>query len=400
MRGPRLITNIGKQMDRLFFTALFDVVKPRSAKDGSVAEAQRLERIPDRKGLLAEALLFSDQVVIDLQGPNVQLSLLYHLFGYEALCDLLEQEVIHFSFCPGYVSYFSRLDEDRESVTGRPVLQRITVKDPSWSDPFESAAYALREQTDLSEEERHFLAQLATRNTRTLPADRVFGEAIRLAKVDRLSPLGQELGLPPNMDPHGLIFGEKERRTYLDLAHHNLAYLGMVLSDCSDIVAEQLAYRVMENRVTVNSKIKDCIQVTNQILQFENTANVRDMVAKGTLPLDAVLEIRKSRHLREFRDWLKNIRSQSSDIEVLKAYNSAVNEKLSGELPYKLLKIGVFTCLGALVGSPAGPLGAGLGALASNLLLNFTDTFFIDKLVDGWNPKIFIEKDIKSRVID
>jgi len=228
MRRSTTNTTGYTQMDRLFFTALSDVVKPRSAVDGSPREAQRIAKIPDRKGLLAEALLFSDHVVIDVQGPNVQLSLLYHILGYKSLCRLLESGVINFSFCPGYVSYFSRHIQDVSQPMAKPGLMRTTVKDVSWSDPFESALAALRDQTDLPRDERRFVSRLATRNTKDLPAQEISDEAIRLADADRTSPLGLGLGFRPDDDLFSPEFAQQKVHRYLELANHNLSYLCMV----------------------------------------------------------------------------------------------------------------------------------------------------------------------------
>lgn len=386
-----------KQIDRLLFTSFSDVIRPRSAKDGSEEERQRLSRVPDRKGLLAEALLLSDQIVFDVSGPNLELPLLLALFGYKTLCSLLEEDVFTFSFCPGTLAYISQDNRRALQLSAEPGLQRISGIGLAWSDPFESAVLALKEQTTLPRDERRFLARLATRNTKVLPAEKIFAEAIRLANADKGSPLGLEMGFTADDDPTKVDFDEAKKRKYLDLASHNLSYLSMCLTDCTDLVAEHLAYRVLQNRLIVDPKFSDKTRITGHLFEFEDVPNIRSLVASGALSMDLILEIRKSNHLKKFREWLSKIPSDSLQLDVVKAYNSAIQQKLSSKPLYKILKVAVFTGIGATLGSVGGPLDVGISAIAADLLLNFTDTFFINKIVDGWNPKVFIDKDIKSR---
>jgi hypothetical protein len=382
---------------RLYFTAFSDVVQPRSETIGSPQQVPRLAKLPDRKGVFAEALLFSDQVVFDIGGPNLVLPVLLRFFQYKTLLQLIEEDIIHFSFCPGSVAYFSNANMKAFNVSGNPGLHRFIAAGLEFSDPFESAECALREQTKLNREQRRQLAMAVSRNTVVLPAERIFAEAFRLADADKSSQLGIQLGFTSEDDPIVADFPQTKVHQYLDLAHHNISYLSMALSKCEDIVAEQLAYKVLENRVVVKPQFQDIVRVTHAILDFENLPDIRQMVAQSQLSLSSVLKIRKSKHLIEFRDWLRSTPSVS-DTEAIKAYVATVEERISNKPLYKLLKIGIFTGAGGIIGSIGGPVGAGLGAIATNALLGFTDTFFIDKLVDGWNPKIFIEKEIKSRL--
>ncbi len=384
--------------ERLYFTAFSDVVKPRSEVAGSLEEAARLRRLPDRKGVFAEALLFSDEVVLDVGGPNLPLLLLLKLFGYKTLRQLIEEDVIRFSFCPGSFAYLSKENMQAFGMVGNPGLHRLIAAGLAWSDPYESAEFALREGTHLNREERRRLSMSASRNTIVLPAERMFAEAIRLANADKASTLGMELGFIAEDDPAHIDFPKQKKLQYLDLAHHNLSYLSMALGKCDDIVAEPLAYRVLENRVIVQPQFTDKLKVSHDILELENLPDIRQLVSQGHLSLTSILKIRKSKHLREFRSWIKSTPSKADTMEIIKAYRSAVDDKLSNKVSFKILKIGFFTVAGAAIGAVAGPVGAGVGAIATDVLLRFTDTFFVDNLVDGWNPKVFIDKEIKSRL--
>jgi hypothetical protein len=389
-----------KELERLYFTVLLDVAKPRSPESPE-ASASRLSRLRILTGQLAEALLFSDQLVLNVNGINLELPLLIELFGFKTVCKLLEKDIIHFTFCPGVVSYLAAEKVHALGLSTPPGMHRFLGVGVAWSDPFESAELALREQTSLKRDDRRLLSRLVSRNSKVLPGDKIFQEGVRLANADIRSELGKQLGFAHEDIPErGDFVGDKENN-FRDLTHFNMLYLSMVMSKCTDTVSKELGYRVLQNRVVVEPQFKDQIRVFDNILQFEDVPDVQELVSSGRLSLRNVLEIRDSNHLQEFRQWLKSLPNEEREIEVLKAYRRAVEDKMSTKTIYKLLKLGVFTATGTAIGSLIGPAGTVLGGIAgvaTDLALSFTDTFFVDQLIDGWNPKIFIEKEIKSRL--
>jgi hypothetical protein len=245
------------------------------------------------------------------------------------------------------------------------------------------------------------LSRIVARNTKVLPADKIFQEGVRLANADIKSDLGKQLGFTPDDVPERGDFPIEKENNFRDLTHFNIVYLCMIMSKCTDTVSKELAYRVLQNRVVVEPKFKDRIKILHRILEFEDVPDVKDLVSSGKLTLKAIIDIRDSKNLIEFRRWLKQLSPESKEIEVLKAYRRAVEDKVSSNKIYKVLKLGVFTGTGTAIGSLIGPAGTVIGGIAgaaTDFAIGFTDTFFIDGLVDGWNPKIFIEKEIKSRI--
>lgn len=374
---------------------------PNLEQETPQAEAARVSRIAEKKGLLAEGLLLSDQLMLDVTGPNLQLPVLLEFFGFKGLCKILEEDIVHFAYCPGVISYLTAEKVRGLGLTSPPGMHRFVGTDVAWSDPFESSELALREQTNLRRVDRRLLSRLVARNTKVLPGDKIFQEGVRLANADIKSPLGKELGFTPEDVPERGDFQTDKETHFRELAHYNMLYLCMVISKCSDTVAKELAYRVLQNRVVVEPRFKDRVEILQTILEFEDIPDVKDLIASGRLSLKAILEIRKSKHLREFRQWLGKLPSESKDLQVLKAYRRAVEDKVSSKTGYKILKLGMFTGAGMGIGTMLGPAGTVAGAIAgaaADLALGYTDAFFVDQFVDGWNPKIFIEKEIKSRV--
>jgi hypothetical protein len=257
--------NQKNEVERLLFTALSDVVRPRG-QETSEGKASRLSRLRERMGLLAEVLLFSDQLVLDVNGPNLQLPILIEAFGFKTLCKLIEEDIIHFVFTPGTVSYLNLEKVRSLGLSSPPGMHRLVGVDIAWSDPFESAELALREQTKLKRDDRRMLSRIVARNTKVLPADKIFQEGVRLANADIKSDLGKQLGFTPDDVPERGDFPIEKENNFRDLTHFNIVYLCMIMSKCTDTVSKELAYRVLQNRVVVEPKFKYRIKILNIIL--------------------------------------------------------------------------------------------------------------------------------------
>jgi hypothetical protein len=73
-------------------------------------------------------------------------------------------------------------------------------------------------------------------------------------------------------------------------------------------------------------------------------------------------------------------------------YQETVKETWADKLPGKPIKWAMFTGVGILVDALTSSMGLGsLGGIA----FSAADTFILDKIIKGWKPHQFIEKDLK-----
>ena len=92
----------------------------------------------------------------------------------------------------------------------------------------------------------------------------------------------------------------------------------------------------------------------------------------------------------KFRHWLHQ---QPPDSDLLRAYyQETVKESWVEKLPAKSTRWSVFTGIG--LGLDA--LGAGGLGTAAATALSAVDAFVLDKLIKGWKPHQFVEKDLKA----
>ena len=94
----------------------------------------------------------------------------------------------------------------------------------------------------------------------------------------------------------------------------------------------------------------------------------------------------------KFRKWLLNV---PEDFNLIGEYHKAITkETIADKLPTKTARFGIFTGVGiALDLIATGGVGTVLGAGISAF-----DSFYLDKLISGWKPNHFIDKDLKGKL--
>lgn len=123
-------------------------------------------------------------------------------------------------------------------------------------------------------------------------------------------------------------------------------------------------------------------------LTLSNCHAIREAVNSGAVPFSSVVRLLDSAD--KFRHWLHQ---QPLDANIVRAYyQETVKESWVEKLPGKSTRWSIFTGIGlGLDALGAGGLGTAAGVAASAV-----DSFVLDKLIKGWKPHQFVEKDLKS----
>jgi hypothetical protein len=123
-------------------------------------------------------------------------------------------------------------------------------------------------------------------------------------------------------------------------------------------------------------------------LTLADSHAIREAVNSGAVAFSAVVKLLDSAD--KFRHWLHE---QPPDENLLRAYyQETVKESWVEKLPAKSTRWGIFTGAGLTLDA----LGAGGLGTTAGLALSAVDTFLLDKLIKGWKPHQFIEKDLKA----
>ena len=115
---------------------------------------------------------------------------------------------------------------------------------------------------------------------------------------------------------------------------------------------------------------------------------IREAINSGVVPFSSVVRLLDSAD--KFRHWLHQ---QPVDTNIVRAYyQETVKESWVEKLPAKSTRWSIFTGIG--LGLDA--LGAGGFGTAAGVAASAVDSFLLDKLIKGWKPHQFVEKDLKS----
>lgn len=115
---------------------------------------------------------------------------------------------------------------------------------------------------------------------------------------------------------------------------------------------------------------------------------IREAVNSGVVPFTAVLKLLDSAD--KFRHWLHQ---QPPDTNLVRAYyQETIKDTWAEKLPTKSTRWSIFTGIGLGIDA----LGAGGFGTATSVAVSAVDAFLVDKLIKGWKPHQFVEKDLKS----
>jgi hypothetical protein len=211
-------------------------------------------------------------------------------------------------------------------------------------------------------------------------------------------PAGDRLRVLSNLDYETLTervrarFGADHNLTpalLLDFLHQARVDLYLASRTGSELLTSELSSKLIRHR------LRNAVQLasTNSLGDIELFQSVvlqghrlGDAIRSGHKTLDQTLQLVE--RAQRFRSWLAE---RSPDSNLLTEYYAAVTQRSWIErLPGKNLRFAIFTGLGIAIDAvvPTG-IGTALGLAASA-----ADTYLVDKLVKGWNPGQFVDRDL------
>jgi hypothetical protein len=149
------------------------------------------------------------------------------------------------------------------------------------------------------------------------------------------------------------------------------------------IAIEAIAHRHLRNQTQLDSFTD---------LTLLNSHAIREAVNSGAVSFSSIVKLLDSAD--KFRHWLHQ---QPPDANLVRAYyQEIVKESWVEKLPAKSTRWCIFTGLGLGIDA----FGAGGIGTAAGVAISAVDAFLLDKLIKGWKPHQFVEKDLKSLFAD
>ncbi|MBT3190302.1 MAG: hypothetical protein HN736_13790 [Anaerolineae bacterium] len=165
----------------------------------------------------------------------------------------------------------------------------------------------------------------------------------------------------------------------LRVAEVNMELLMASQVDNADLLTAQGSENLLQKKIARSEIKTSSLENFINLLELSNIPDIRHQIIQGTIDTTKIWKLRQSRYGKNFRKWLREVNpSNARDLE--KAYVEMLSkENFDTTLPTRVIRFAITTTSGIL--NPV------LGATTSIL-----DSFFVDKWLKGFSPKLFLDE--------
>jgi hypothetical protein len=338
-------------------------------------------------GLFEQLLLF-DKIIICTNRVSFPLVFLISTLGINTVERLIENGYIKFMiWTPVIVTSGGRPREDGsvdESVIygTPPITAGAYIK----IDPEENVAIALK-HFNLNRERKRIFTRLALKQY-FMPDGLPFSSKSAELIIDAYKHNNLErLGLPYNKEPEQL--NPQERLELLKLGH--VVIETAIISKYNFKSYENYErYEICKQNLSNIGKAYNISGNTTELFKLQNLPDLKTLFIAERIEFDSVFKIRNLPTTKYFRNWINSVGESSNSYEVSKEYLNEVKgnwkffESSGGKFIKSIGLFGASSILGALLSNAVVGSAAGLG-------LSLLETFWLDNILKGKNPSMFID---------
>lgn len=165
----------------------------------------------------------------------------------------------------------------------------------------------------------------------------------------------------------------------LRVAEVNLEILMAHLYGKADLGTSVGAETILRQKLARSGATPQLVEKFQRLLELENIPDIRPIVAAGDVSVQEIWKLRRRKEARRFRKWLREAEPVNArDLE--KAYVAALGKSsVYASLPARIIRFILTTAVGAVE-----PI--------SGTIAGATDSFFIEKWLEGYSPRLFLER--------
>jgi hypothetical protein len=339
---------------------------------------------------LFEQLLIFDKVIISTNRVNFALYFLIKTIGINSVERLLENDYIKILvWTPVIVAASGRKQDDgtidESTIYGKPPIAAGALTDDDF-DPEKNIHKALS-YFNLNRDRKRIFAKTAIKNY-IIPNGMEFSTEsanyiINAYKNNNLAGLGLPYGKEPNQ------MDMKERRLLLEFGHKVLET--SILSKYQLKSYENYEhFKICQQNIENIGKAFNISGNSGVLFKLESLPNLKELYLQERLDFDSVFRIRHLTNAKFYRKWINEVGENCNAQEITKEYLNEIkgNNKFFESSEGKFLKtLGLFG-INALLGAEL----VGIAGAATGLALGFFETFWLDNILKGRNPSMFIKE--------
>lgn len=338
---------------------------------------------------LFEQLLIFDKVIITTNRLNFALYFLISKLGLKTVERLFEHDYIKLMlWTPILVSGSGRrLDDgtvDTNSIYGQTPIAAGTLHNDD-IDPEKNINSAIQ-YFGLHRDKRKIFTKLASKQY-IIPNGMEYSTDSAKLVIDSYKNNNlSELGLPYEKEPDQLDLNERQRLLGLG---HKIIETAMLSKYELKSYENFEHYSICKQNLKNIGKAYKIAENTNVIFNLEGLPNLKSLYLNDRLEFEQVFQIRHLSNAKYYRKWINEVGEHMNAQEITKEYlnqikgNGKFFETTNGKFLRNLALFGVNSAVGAALAGPIG-LAAGYG-------IGLLETFWIDSILKGKNPSMFIE---------
>lgn len=348
----------------------------------------------DIAGTLFESFLLFDSVSLKVHGENLPLAMLLSLMGDKAVIELAESGSLRFVLWTPMIGHIV------DDISGIDPLTSGNLSTPAHSDPEESLALGLSRYTrKLDRSNRRALIR-KLRDVYTIPDKQLAAEAVGIAKSAYESGRLKAYGLDPSETTYREI-PLKKRETLSKCAGTLLEYK-FAMTNKMTSYSNRDFFEFLTQSCGRLSSAETRLSAFTTLARLENIPDLKQLYARVDAPFSKMIELRKKRISRKFREWLSLApHDVAASEELSRYYLDALAQPvgLFQSTKGKLAKSIVMTAIGAGIGmataspSASALLGglAGIASVGADFGLDIIDQFLLEEVTKGWTPRVFFD---------
>jgi len=344
---------------------------------------------------LFEQLLIFDRITISTSRLNFALVFLISRIGINSVERLLESGYIKLMiWTPVIVHGTGTQREDNtidESVIyGQPPIVAASLMEED-RDPERNIKTALS-HFNFNKERKKIFTKIALKNY-IVPDGMTFSNDSAKLIIDAYKGNNlSNIGLPFEKEPEQLNL---DQRQILHELSNKILETAVLAKYGLKSYENYEHYEICKQNLSNIGKAYNISENTSAIFKLENLPNLKALYLSGKLDFDSVFTIRHLSNAKYYRKWINEIGESNNANEITSEYFKEIKgryrffETTKGKLLRNLSIFGISTALGTAI--------TGTTGIAASLIPGLLDTFWLDSILKGKNPSIFID-DLKKEI--
>jgi len=352
----------------------------------NLTKNQELEIIA---GLFEQLLLF-DKIVVSTNRLNFALFFLIKNLGINTVERLFESEYIKILIWTPFIFTSGGMHKDDGTIDESAMYGQPPITGGHLSgedlDPENNIQKALSHFQIIRERKRIFTKIAA--NNYIVPDGSEFTSGASKLIIDSYKNNSlSTLGLPFEREPNQLH--KSERMILLDLGH-KVVETAMLSKYGYKSYENYEHYAICRQNIINIGKAYNIEANTDHLFKIEGLPNLKELFLSERLDFEKVFKLRHISSAKFYRKWINEIGENSNATEISKEYINQVKgkskffETSEGKFLKTLFLYGADIGLGAAI--------AGVPGIIAGFSLSLLETYFIDNLLKGKNPSMFIDQ--------